>query len=477
MSQHTTTAPSSPHLSAAAAARRARRRSRELMFQGAGIFCLLLAAALLVWLMWGIVDKGRFGFTQNMIQLDVYLDPEPLERRDNESEGDLDGEEKYAKRLNKLNIYFDYITQAVSEKVPEVAALELSSRNYNKLFSTASASWIKEGLKDGSLTPGETITMWVLMDDVVDVYRKGLFSEDAIVAQRVYREDNITAMKILDEQGHLRERLYLGFPRLNFEIWLPFAGKLNWEITKGSPGFFTSPDSSNPEMVGIGRAFQGTLLMLLVVVVVAVPLGVAAAIYLEEFAPKNRFTDLIEININNLAAVPSIIFGVLGLGVLINLLFPFATGWPIIGGLVLSFMTLPTVIIASRAAILAVPSSYKEAAIGLGASKMQAVFQHVLPAATPGIASGVIIGIAQAAGETAPLIPIGMKSFIKASCEDGLACLFEQSTAMPAVIFFWAEHAERLFKFKANAAIIVLLAMILALNAIATLIRIRTERN
>ena len=158
------------------------------------------------------------------------------------------------------------------------------------------------------------------------------------------------------------------------------------------------------------------------------------------------------------------------------MLFPFARGYPIIGGLVLSFMTLPTVIIASRAAILAVPSSYKEAAIGMGASKMQAVFQHVLPAAIPGIVSGVIIGIAQAAGETAPLLPIGLKSFITSSCEKGLACLFEPGTAMPAQIFFWAENAERLFKYKANAAIIVLLIMILGLNAIATYIRWRAEQ-
>ena len=273
----------------------------------------------------------------------------------------------------------------------------------------------------------------------------------------------------------MQERLYLGFPRLNLEIWLPFVGLQSWEVSKGSPGFLTSPNSANPEMAGLGRAFQGTLLMLLVVIVVAVPLGVAAAVYLEEFAPKNRFTDLIEININNLAAVPSIIFGVLGLGVLVNMLFPFARGYPIIGGLVLSFMTLPTVIIASVQPFWPCPAAIRSG-YRHGCQQNAGRFQHVLPAAIPGIVSGVIIGIAQAAGETAPLLPIGLKSFITSSCEKGLACLFEPGTAMPAQIFFWAENAERLFKYKANAAIIVLLIMILGLNAIATYIRWRAEQ-
>ena len=459
----------SPHMSKAAASRRASRQSTEVVFRSIGLGSLMLAAGVLVWLMWGIIDKGRYGFTQHMMELSVYIDPEPLRQR----EGERDS--RYRSRLAKDSIYRTYLAQASSVYFDEMHNETLEAVSH--LFSDAAAYQIRDGLRAGEHQPGDTVTMWALMDDLVDVYQKGLFPEEAILAQGEFDETNVAAMKHLAEVGALKNRLYLGFPRLNLEIWLPFIGKKSIEVAKGAPGILTSPDSSNPEMAGLGRGIQGTILMLLVVIAVAVPLGVAAAIYLEEFAPKNRFTDLIEININNLAAVPSIIFGVLGLGVLINLLFPFATGWPIIGGLVLSFMTLPTVIISSRAAILAVPSSYKEAAIGLGASRMQAVFQHVLPAALPGIVSGVIIGIAQAAGETAPLLPIGMKTFALGDCTDGLGCLFQTGTAMPAQIFFWAEHAERLFKFKANAAIIVLLVLILSLNAIATYIRWRAERN
>ena len=460
----------SPHLSQDAARRRQGRQRTEVIFQTLGIGALVLAAALLVWLVWGIFDKARYGLTQHMMQVEVYLDPEPFDRLKND-----DGSINWSKRKTRKDTFYrEYLAQSVRDYLPGLTADEASEASI--LFSDAAAWKIRDGLRYGDYQLGDTIEIWALMDDVVDVWSKGVFPTEAVVAQSIYAPEAIGLMQQLKETGALQERLYLGFPRLNLEIWLPFVGLQSWEVSKGSPGFLTSPNSANPEMAGLGRAFQGTLLMLLVVIVVAVPLGVAAAVYLEEFAPKNRFTDLIEININNLAAVPSIIFGVLGLGVLVNMLFPFARGYPIIGGLVLSFMTLPTVIIASRAAILAVPSSYKEAAIGMGASKMQAVFQHVLPAAIPGIVSGVIIGIAQAAGETAPLLPIGLKSFITSSCEKGLACLFEPGTAMPAQIFFWAENAERLFKYKANAAIIVLLIMILGLNAIATYIRWRAEQ-
>ena len=460
----------SPHLSQDAARRRQGRQRTEVIFQTLGIGALVLAAALLVWLVWGIFDKARYGLTQHMMQVEVYLDPEPFDHLKND-----DGSINWSKRKTRKDTFYrQYLAQSVRDYLPGLTEDEASEASI--LFSDAAAWKIRDGLRYGDYQLGETIKIWALMDDVVDVWSKGVFPTEAVVAQSIYAPEAIELMQQLKEAGALQERLYLGFPRLNLEIWLPFIGVQSWEVSKGSPGFLTSPNSANPEMAGLGRAFQGTLLMLLVVIVVAVPLGVAAAVYLEEFAPKNRFTDLIEININNLAAVPSIIFGVLGLGVLVNMLFPFARGYPIIGGLVLSFMTLPTVIIASRAAILAVPSSYKEAAIGMGASKMQAVFQHVLPAAIPGIVSGVIIGIAQAAGETAPLLPIGLKSFITSSCEKGLACLFEPGTAMPAQIFFWAENAERLFKYKANAAIIVLLIMILGLNAIATYIRWRAEQ-
>jgi phosphate transport system permease protein len=216
--------------------------------------------------------------------------------------------------------------------------------------------------------------------------------------------------------------------------------------------------------------------MLMVVMILSVPIGVLAAIYLEKFAPRNQFTDFMEININNLAAVPSIIFGILGAAVIVQWLFPGSRGFPIVGGTVLSFMTLPTVIIASRAAIGAVPPSYEEAALGMGASRQQAVFQHVLPAALPGIASGVIIGLAQAAGETAPLLMVGMNAFINDVCDAGAACLMSKGVGMPSQIYQWAADDDPLFQNKTAAGIVCLLTLVITMNGLATYIRARFER-
>ena len=236
-------------------------------------------------------------------------------------------------------------------------------------------------------------------------------------------------------------------------------------------GLFTFGASSQPETAGLGVAMIGSLFMMLTVFALAVPLGVAAALYLQEFAPKNRFTDLIEVNINNLAAVPSIVFGLLGLAVFINFL-----GMPrsasLVGGLVLTLMTLPTIIIATRAAINAVPPSIREAALGVGASKMQTVFHHVLPLAMPGILTGTILGLAKALGETAPLLMIGMVAFVV----DFPRTPLESATALPVQIYMWATEAERGFVERTAAATLVLLAFMLLMNAIAIVLRQRFTR-
>ena len=235
--------------------------------------------------------------------------------------------------------------------------------------------------------------------------------------------------------------------------------------------FFTAGDSREPELAGIRGAAVGSFLTLVVTLVLSFPIGVAAAIYMEEFAPKNRWTDLIEVNINNLAAVPSIVFGLLGLAVFLNF-FGLPRSAPLVGGLVLTLMTLPTVIIASRSALKSVPPSIREAALGVGASQMQMVAHHVLPLAIPGMLTGTIIGMARALGETAPLLMIGMVAFIV----DIPAGLTDPSTALPVQIFLWADSPERGFVERTSAAIMVLLAFLITMNAAAVILRKKFER-
>lgn len=247
-------------------------------------------------------------------------------------------------------------------------------------------------------------------------------------------------------------------------------------VTSGfNTELFTYADSREPEIAGVLGALIGSVLTMFVTMLLAVPIGVGAAIYLEEFAPKNRITDFIEVNINNLAAVPSIVFGLLGLAVFINT-FGMPRSAPLVGGVVLALMTLPTVIISSRAALKAVPPSIREAALGVGASKTQAVFHHVLPLAAPGILTGSIIGLAQALGETAPLLMIGMVAFIADAPTLGLSGFTEPSTVMPVQIFLWSSAAERAFEARTAAAILVLLVLMISLNAVAIYLRRRFER-
>jgi phosphate transport system permease protein len=236
-------------------------------------------------------------------------------------------------------------------------------------------------------------------------------------------------------------------------------------------GFFTNGDSREPEQAGVLGALVGSMYTLLVTLLLSVPIGVAAAAYLEEFAPRNRWTDLIEVNINNLAAVPSIVFGLLGLALFLNF-FGLPRSAPLVGGLVLTLLTLPTIIIASRAAIKAVPPSIREAALGMGASQLQMVTGHVLPLAMPGILTGTIIGMARALGETAPLLMIGMVAFIV----DVPRGFTDPATALPVQIFLWADSPERAFLERTSAAIIVLLAVLLVVNVTAVVLRRRFER-
>ena len=289
---------------------------------------------------------------------------------------------------------------------------------------------------------GDSETLWVLADDDIDTYYKSWLDGEPYDARLTDKQ--VAWIHELHDQGKLR---------------LQFNSNL-----------FTRGDSREPEQAGIRGAVMGSLLTLILTLILSFPIG-SAAIYLEEFAPKNRWTDFIEVNINNLAAVPSIIFGLLGLAIFINF-FHVPRSVPIVGGLVLTLMTLPTIIITSRAAIKSVPPSIREAALGMGASKYQVVLHHVLPLALPGMLTGAIIGMAQALGETAPLLMIGMVAFIV----DIPAGFTDPATVLPVQIFLWADSPERAFIEKTSAAIMVLLSFLIVMNTTAVWLRKRLER-
>ena len=292
---------------------------------------------------------------------------------------------------------------------------------------------------------GTRSRVWVPASDDFDMFVTGNISREVEEGSRRVSDQQIAWIDELDRRGQIETRF--------------------------QKRFFTAGDSREPELAGIWGAVVGSFYTMLVTLILSFPLGVAAAIYLEEFAPKNRWTDLIEVNINNLAAVPSIVYGLLGLAVFLNVM-NLPRSAPLVGGLVLSLMTLPRIIIPARAALQSIPPSIKEAAYGLGASPMQVVFHHTLPLALPGILTGTIIGMGQALGETAPLLMIGMVAFIV----DIPASIMDASTVLPVQVYLWADSPERAFVEKTSAAIMVLLGFLIAMNLTAVVIRRKTER-
>jgi phosphate transport system permease protein len=313
------------------------------------------------------------------------------------------------------------------------------------LVSTGAAFQVRNMLlKDRSLI-GKHIPIWVPADDDVDMLVKGHMDRRLPESDRRLKDKQLAWIDRLAADGRLRKAF--------------------------NANFFNNGDSREPELSGIRGALMGSFYTLLVTLLLSFPTGVAAAVYLEEFAPKNRWTDIIEVNINNLAAVPSIVFGLLGLAVFLNF-FGLPRSAPLVGGLVLSLMTLPTIIIASRASLLSVPPSIREAALGVGASKNQMVFHHVLPLALPGMLTGTIIGMARALGESAPLLMIGMVAFIV----DIPGGFTDPSTVLPVQIYLWADSPERAFVERTSAATMVLLAFLITMNALAVLLRKRFEK-
>ena len=414
-----------------------RRKAAEKRFQAYGIIAISLGVLFLLMLVVSIVSRGAPAFQQTYITLPIELS---AERVDPEGGGDA------ASVMSGDRLRW---TQIVREAIAEEFGLDASDRTEVApalaLVSRGAAVQLRNFVRDNPELIGTTQQVSFIADGNVDAFLKGTISEDTPEARRQISDQQIAWVRQLREEGALAK----GF---------------NW-------GLFTFGASSRPETAGLGVALIGSAYMMLIVLCIALPIGVMAAIYLEEFAPKNRFTDIIEVNISNLAAVPSIVFGILGLAVFINYI-GLPRSAPIVGGLVLSLMTLPTVIIAARAAIRAVPPSIREAALGVGASKTQAVFHHVLPLAMPGILTGTILGLAQALGETAPLLMIGMVAFV-ADYPGGVT---DPATALPVQIFMWSNSAERAFVERTSAAIIVLLLFMLTMNLIAIILRRRFER-
>ncbi len=406
-----------------------KRHRSERIFRSFGFSAVVLGFLLVFFLLFDISYKAFPAFHQHWVVLDVNFDKDELGYEQGADLADL----RYRNVLRK----------SIAAGFPEVTGRR-DKRQLYALYSTNAEFRIRQHLINNPEHIGQTVPIEVLADDDVDVYLK----EDPAPGEPLIRIDEKEAklvQKLLSEDRIVK--------RFNVE-------------------FFRNGDSREPELAGVRGALTGTLLTMLVTLILSFPLGVAAALYLEEFAPKNKWTDMIEVNINNLAAVPSIIFGLLGLAVIINV-FGLPRSAPLVGGIVLTLMTLPTIIIASRASIKAVPPSIREAALGLGASKVQTAFGHVLPMAMPGILTGTIIGLAQALGETAPLLMIGMVAFIV----DIPAGVTDPSTVMPVQIFLWADSPERGFLAKTSAAIVVLLGFLFVMNATAAYLRRRFEKN
>jgi len=411
----------------------ARRYRHERYFRSAGLGALLVGLLFLGFFFFTLIGNGYSAFQQTNILLEVQLDASTIDPN-----GDQD-----TTSLERAN-YLGLIRDSLRAEFPEVTARG-DLRSLFSLVSPGAAIELRNRVLEDPNLVGETISLWVLADDDVDTLIKGHFDREAPETER----------RITDQQ-------------LDWIEQLEMDGSIDLQFNRR---FFTAGDSRDPEMAGIWSATVGSFYMLLVTLALSFPLGIATAIYLEEFAPRNRWTDLIEVNINNLAAVPSIVFGLLGLSVFINF-FGLPRSAPLVGGLVLTLMTLPVIIITSRAALTSVPPSIRDAALAVGASKMQMVLHHVMPLAMPGMLTGTIIGMARALGESAPLLMIGMVAFIVDVPESPL----DPATALPVQIYLWADSPERAFVERTSAAILVLLAFLLVMNATAVLLRRRFER-
>ena len=409
----------------------AKRNRSERHFQWFGKLGVILGLAAVVLLFVDIISKGSGAFRATYIQLEIEYDPEVIGILDvNDTEEFI-----FANWQNLAK-------KSLRDLFPEVTKRG-EKRKLNNLVSEGAGFDFRDQLTQRPSLWGTKETLWILADDDIDTYYKSWLDDDPFSARLTSEQ-----VKWID-QLHSKGLIALKF----------------------NTKFFERGDSREPEQAGIKGALIGSFFTLVLTLLMSFPMGVTAAIYLEEFAPKNKWTDLIEVNINNLAAVPSIIFGLLGLAIFINF-FGIPRSIPVLGAIVLALMTLPTIIITSRAAIKSVPPSIREAALGVGASKFQTTLHHVLPLSLPGMLTGAIIGMARALGETAPLLMIGMVAFIV----DIPGGFTDPATVLPVQIFLWIDSPERAFVEKTSAAIIILLSFLMVMNFVAVYLRKRLER-
>lgn len=405
----------------------AKRKRKDYLLQGFGLIAIAIAFGVMFLLFASLIRTGHTAFVQTHVTLDVYVDP---------AEITLEGLPRGG--------FQDVVTNALIAKLPS-ADEESERRDVRNIISNGAQFYLRDLVVADPSLIGQTISIKVPVSDAYDQLHKGSISRDTPEALRRVNDEGVAWFDELIDAGAITKPL-------NFSL-------------------ITNADSRFPELAGLRGALVGSFWALLTCFVIAFPAGIGAAIYLEEFAPKNKVSDFIEVNINNLAAVPSVVFGLLALAVFLNYL-GMPRSAPFVGGLTLALMTMPTIIIATRAALKAVPPSIREAALGVGASKQQVVFNHVLPLAMPGILTGTIIGLAQALGETAPLLLIGMNAFITSAASTP----FEAATALPTQIFIWADSPERGFVSRTSAAILVLLTFLIFMNGIAIYLRSKFER-
>lgn len=422
-----------------------RRNAAESRFRLWGRIAVAIGVLALVGLLASILSNGLSSFRQTYITLDIHLDADKLDNDGNRDPASIAKVSTFG--------YVPLIEQALADMMVAkgIAGDGLTAKTAAELISKEAPANLRRYVLADPSQVGETVSFNLLAAGRIDGYYKGRVTMQSAALDRNVSPEQLMLADRLKDAGVLTTRF-------------------NWD-------FFTAPDASDtrPEAAGLGVAILGSAYMMMIVLVLSLPLGVAASIYLEEFAPQNRFTDLIEVNIANLAAVPSIVFGILGLAVFINFV-GLPQSAPVVGGLVLTLMTLPTIIIATRAALKAVPPSIRDAALGVGASKMQSIFHHVLPLAMPGILTGTIIGLAQALGETAPLLLIGMVAFVReypAGPPDGF---FDPASALPVQVYNWTQRGDPAFVERASGAIIVLLVFLVLMNLIAIILRRRFER-
>ena len=410
-----------------------RRYWAERRFRAYGLAAVVAGMVFLVYLFTVIFSNGLGAFRQTELRVDIYYDPAVIDPAGTRKIEDLQSAD-----------YQGLIRAVLKKRFPEVEG-RAATRELTRLVSGSAAYTLQRRVLENPALIGTTEPSWLLGSDAVDLFKKGRVERALPEAERPLSNQQLAWLDALSTDGALA----LKFNRT----------------------FLTGGDSREPERAGIWGAVVGSFYTLIITLLLSFPIGVAAAVYLEEFARRSRWTDLIEVNINNLAAVPSIVFGLLGLAVFIGF-FGLPRSAPLVGAMVLTLLTLPTIIIASRAALKAVPPSIREAALGMGASKIQMVTHHVLPLAMPGMLTGTIIGMARALGESAPLLMIGMVAFIV----DVPKGITDAATVLPVQVYLWSDSPERGFVEKTSGAIIVLLAFLVVMNTTAVILRKKFER-